>query len=103
MTESNSKSSVVCIPTEEEVFYFDLNGFIVLKGALSDRHIEDCNAIIDKFLNVDPPLRHGEWIGAVHAHTYSGTEGFNLQQIYEAGEPFERLIDNPSWIEKKKA
>ena len=26
----------------------------------------------------------------------------NLQQIYEAGEPFENLIDHPSWIEHVK-
>lgn len=25
-------------------------------------------------------------------------EGLNLQQIYEAGKPFEKLIDHPSWI-----
>ena len=30
------------------------------------------------------------------------TVGLNLQQIYEAGEPFERLIDHPSWIERIK-
>jgi hypothetical protein len=30
------------------------------------------------------------------------TDGLNLQQIYEAGEPFERLIDHPSWFERMK-
>ncbi len=38
----------------------------------------------------------------MHSHTYSGNEGLNLQQIYEGGEPFERLIDHPGWIEKIK-
>ena len=102
MSESNSKETIGRMPTEEEIFYFDLNGFIVLKDALPTKHVKDCNITIDKLLNIDPPLRHGEWIGAVHAHTYSGTEGFNLQQIYEAGKPFERLVDHPSWIEKIK-
>ena len=27
-------------------------------------------------------------------------DGLNLQQIYEAGEPFERLIDHPSWFQR---
>ena len=27
-------------------------------------------------------------------------DGLNLQQIYEAGEPFERLIDHPSYVGK---
>ena len=34
---------------------------------------------------------------------FRGTvDGLNLQQIYEAGEPFERMIDHPSWIDKIK-
>jgi hypothetical protein len=36
----------------------------------------------------------------VQGHDYGGAEGLNLQQIYEAGEPFERLIDHPNTIEK---
>jgi hypothetical protein len=53
-------------------------------------------------LYLDPPLSKGEWYGNVHAHSFGGTDGVNFQQIYEAGEPFERLIDNPLWIEKVK-
>ena len=34
----------------------------------------------------------------MHGHNYGGKEGLNLQQIYEAGKPFENLIDHPSWI-----
>ena len=38
------------------------------------------------------------WSGYVHGHNYGGKEGLNLQQIYEAGMPFAKLIDHPSWI-----
>ena len=39
----------------------------------------------------------------LHGHFFSTkTEGLNLQQIYEAGEPWEFLIDNPAWIDHVK-
>lgn len=38
----------------------------------------------------------------MHCHTYGTKDGLNYQQIYEAGEPFEKLIDHPSWIDKMK-
>jgi len=48
-------------------------------------------------------MQPGEWRGHVHGHFFaSATEGLNLQQIYEAGEPWEFLIDNPAWIDHIK-
>jgi len=88
--------------TDRDRFFFDLNGFLVLKGVLDADHLAAINARLDEYMAMTPPLQSNEWIGAVHAHTYTGTEGLNLQQIYEAGEPFERLIDHPAWIEKVK-
>ena len=81
-------------PTELESYLFDLNGYIVIKNALNKFEINACNKIIDKLKN----LKHREWSGYVHGHNYGGKEGLNLQQIYEAGKPFEKLIDHPSWI-----
>jgi len=81
-------------PTELERYLFDLNGYIVVKNALNKFEIKACNNIIDKLKN----LKHREWRGYVHGHNYGGKEGLNLQQIYEAGKPFEKLIDHPSWI-----
>jgi len=88
--------------TAHDEFLFDLRGYLILKGVIDAEHVAQMNAILDKFVNLDPPLNFGEWYGYVHSHTYSGNEGLNLQQIYEAGEPFERLIDYPGWIEKVK-
>lgn len=81
-------------PTELQKYFFDLNGYIILKKAISPKEVKECNKIIDDLKN----LKNGEWKGYVHGHNYGGKEGLNLQQIYEAGKPFEKLIDHPSWI-----
>ncbi|MBA2480236.1 MAG: phytanoyl-CoA dioxygenase family protein [Planctomycetes bacterium] len=83
-------------PNDRETFFFDLHGFVILRGALSSAEVAACNDVMDDLQH----LKTGEWAGWVQAHTYGGKEGLNLQQIYEAGEPFERLIDHPAWIEK---
>ena len=88
--------------TPREEYLFDLNGFVVLKDVLTRAHVAEMNAILTDLTHLDPPLRPGEWYGCVHAHSYGGAEGTNLQQIYEAGEPFERLIDYPGWFAKVK-
>jgi hypothetical protein len=85
--------------TDMDSYLFDLRGFLLLEGALSKDEVAALNAGIDNML----PLNPGEWYGYVHGHTYGGgDEGLNLQQIYEGGEPFEKLIDHPSWIDKVK-
>ncbi len=84
--------------TDRDKYFFDLNGFLLLKGALSADEVSDLNATVDSIL----PLQPDEWCGYVHGHSYGDEEGLNLQQIYEGGEPFEKLIDHPSWIEKVK-
>lgn len=82
-----------------DIYLFDLRGYLYLDGALTAEEVRDLNAILDKI----PPLKPEEWYGYIQAHTYGdGTSGLNLQQIYEAGEPFEKLIDHPSWIDKVK-
>jgi len=85
--------------TPLETYLFDLRGYLVLKGALSAEEIRALNATLDG-ITVSQP---GVWHGWVHAHSYGGKDGTNLQQIYEAGPAFEALIDHPSWIEKVKA
>lgn len=88
--------------TPEDEYLFDLRGYLVLKGVLDKSHIAQMNVILDEIVHLEPPLAQGEWYGCVHGHTYTNNEGLNLQQIYEGGEPFERLIDHPGWIEKIK-
>ena len=91
MTEQPSGS-----PTELEIYLFDLRGYIHIKNAISKDDLVDINACLDSI----PQMKIGEWYGYVHAHQFSPSDGLNLQQIYEVGEPFEKLIDHPAWIEK---
>lgn len=84
--------------SDHDIYLFDLHGYLLLEQALSDNEINELNAP----LNEVPPLKPGQWWGNVHAHSYSDNDGLNLQQIYEAGGPFERLIDHPSWLERVK-
>tara|TARA_X000001036_G_scaffold269007_1_gene249705 strand:- start:606 stop:1436 length:831 start_codon:yes stop_codon:yes gene_type:complete len=81
-------------PTSLEKYLFDLNGYIVIKNALGKKEIKDCNKIIDNIKKTP----HDTWHGYVHSKGYIGADGMLLQQIYEAGKCFEKLIDHPSWI-----
>lgn len=82
---------------DRDDYFFDLQGFLHLEGALTKAEVKDLNDCLD----VIPPLKPGEWFGYIHGHQYGDkTSGVNYQQIYEAGEPFEKLIDHPSWIDK---
>jgi hypothetical protein len=103
MTETTHPTSQeACAVSAIDEYLFDLRGYLILKGVLEKSHVAAMNAILDEIIGLQPPLRAGEWYGCVHAHTYGGFEGINLQQIYEAGAPFEKLIDHPGWIEKIK-
>jgi hypothetical protein len=81
--------------TEHDIYFFDLRGFIILRGALSKAEVNEINGTLDAM----PKIQPGQWYGGVHGHTYGTKDGNNYQQIYEAGEPFERLIDHPSYFE----
>ncbi len=83
--------------SEMERYLFDLNGYFIIKGALSLEEVKNCNKILDDLQDIEI----NEWRRNVHGQSFTGShEGLNLQQIYEAGEPFERLIDHPAWINK---
>jgi len=83
------------IPTPKDDYLFDLRGYLFLGGALTVEEVVALNDCIDSI----PPLEPGQWSGHVHRQIHEEKLGINLQQIYEAGEPFEKLIDHPSWIE----
>jgi hypothetical protein len=45
----------------------DLNGYLVLKGAVDKQHVSRCNAVLDEM-----PLQSmqpGDWWGRVHGHS----------------------------------
>ncbi|MFL2786074.1 MAG: phytanoyl-CoA dioxygenase family protein [Paracoccaceae bacterium] len=95
MIAKNSNTQVSTEVTEMDRYLFDLNGYLIIRGALSEKEVADCNHSLDEMQNCSP----GEWHGRVQGHNFTGHhEGLNLQQIYEAGPAWERLIDHPSWI-----
>ena len=96
-------TSEVYTPTGLDDYLFDLQGFLVLPRAIGREHLQALNDCIDGI----PPLESNQWYGYVHRQRQDDEDhankfGINLQQIYEAGEPFEQLIDHPRWIELVK-
>jgi hypothetical protein len=81
-------------PTAMEEFEFDLNGFVVLRSALGRAEVDAINAALDAL----PEMRLGDWLG--YAHVTAGPGDISLQQLYELGPAFERLIDHPAYFEK---
>jgi ectoine hydroxylase-related dioxygenase (phytanoyl-CoA dioxygenase family) len=82
------------LPTALDDFLFDLRGYLVLQNAVEPALVDDLNRLIGEL----PALEYGEWYGNAQRRDYTGSTGFELHNCVEAGEPFERLIDHPSWI-----
>jgi hypothetical protein len=81
-------------PTPLDDFLFDLNGYLVLKNAAEPELIAELNQAFDNF----PPMQRGDWWGNAMRRDYTGDTGFELHNCVEVGEPFEKLIDHPGWI-----
>lgn len=83
------------VPTDIQEYLFDLQGFIVVPAALSAAEVAACNASIDA---IPRSLARNEWFGHIQREDHPQHRGISYQQIYEAGAPFEALIDHPSYI-----
>lgn len=86
--------SAVRIPTPLDDFFFDLNGYVILKDAVDPTLLHNLNQAFDNF----PALEQWDWWGNAQRRDYTGATGFELHNCVEAGTPFEALIDHPSWI-----
>lgn len=82
-------------PSPLDDFLFDLRGYLILRQAVEPELVDDLNRATDAL----PPLRFGEWYGNAQRRDYHEATGLELHNCVEAGEPFERLIDHPGWIE----
>ena len=91
---SETTTHGMSIPSALDDYLFDLRGFLILRGAVEPSLVADLNSALDNF----PSLEWGEWHGNVQRFDNHGAAGVELQNIVEGGEPFERLIDHPSWI-----
>jgi len=93
---------------EYEVDYlFELHGFLILKNAVAKEDLKQMNGWADDHWDyvTNPgqrfgPNTNGQWIGNVETHTYSGEDGCNFQNVIEAADVFQRLMDYPAWIER---
>ena len=81
-------------PTPLDDFLFDLRGYLILKHAVEPELVNDLNRTIDTL----PPLEYEQWYGNAQRRDYNPATGLELHNCVEAGEPFERLIDHPGWI-----
>ena len=81
-----------------EEYMFDLNGYLILKGALSREQVAACSASFDEMAAA--PAEGFGWHGNVSVHNSGRQEGLVFQQLYEAGPVWEELIDHPSWFGK---
>ena len=81
-------------PAPLDDFLFDLRGYLILKQAIDPELVDDLNRAID----VLPPLEYGQWYGNAQRRDYHAATGLELHNCVEVGEPFERLIDHPGWI-----
>jgi len=83
-------------PTALDDFLFDLNGFLILRNAVDQGLLDELNTAFDNF----PDIANGEWWGNAQRYAPDSNVGeFRLQNPVEVGEPFEKLIDHPSWVE----
>ncbi|MBC7917926.1 MAG: phytanoyl-CoA dioxygenase family protein [Rhodoferax sp.] len=74
-------------------YLFDLRGYHILENAVDSSLLSDLNAAFDAF----PILEFGQWWGNVQRLDNNGASGVEMQNIVEAGKPFEMLIEHPAW------
>ena len=86
-------------------YLFDLQGYLILKGALAEEDLDQMNRWVDDHWSYVEKAMEGSdladsdrWIGHVELHSYGQDDGVNFQNIIEAGPVFERLIDYPAWM-----
>ena len=81
-------------------YLFDLQGYLVLKNAISAADLREMNQWIDghesyieePWSTDGDPKKKGRWIGHIGTHTYNEENGVNFQSIIEGGPVFEKLI-----------
>lgn len=87
-------------------YMFDLNGYLILEGAIGPSDLLAMNQWIDDHWEyvTQPKDANGDsrWIGRVETQSYGGEDGVNFQNIVDGGDVFEKLIDYPSWIDLVK-
>lgn len=76
--------------SEMEDYLFDLRGYIVIPNAIDKSLIDKINQLVNRYVL----LETNQWKGYVHHRSKN-----EIQNIMEAGDPFEHLIDHASYID----
>lgn len=83
--------------TDMERYLFDLNGYVVIPNALSADELAACNGTLDSVAGFVGSGVHGN---VVLHNDPARQEGLMLQQMYEAGPVWEKMVDHPNWFAK---
>ena len=83
------------IPTLLDEYLFDLQGYLIIRGALGPSEVQAANALIDQ---IPKSLPRAGWHGHVQREDHPEHRGISYQQVYELGEPFEKIVDHPNYI-----
>ena len=84
--------------TPMQEYLFDLNGYLVLEGAISPDDVAAMNATYDAIAAAN--IEGKGWFGRVGVSNSARQEGMVFEQLYEAGPVWEKLIDHPAWFNK---
>ena len=96
----NEHATTVRATTDMEEYLFDLNGYLILKNALTPAQGKACNDTYDQIEDAAKSIQGRGWWGNVAVSNSGRQEGITLQQMYEAGPVWEELLDHPSWYDK---
>ena len=88
--------STTLTPMQE--YLFDLNGYLILRGAISPEDVAEMNATYNAIAAAD--IDGKGWYGRVGVNNSGRQEGMIFEQLYEAGPVWEKLIDHPAWFHK---
>jgi len=77
-------------------YFFDLNGYLIIKNAVPQSLIAEVNDFIDRL----PPLEYGQWLGNAQRRDYNQNTGLEIHNCIELGGPFETIINYPSYIDQ---
>lgn len=79
---------------EMEDYLFDLNGYVILKQALSEGEVDELNRDLDRLFAEQPAPDPDQT-------KRKGYEAFgrSIGNLVECGPTFEALIDHPSWVD----
>lgn len=96
----NQRATATPVLTDMEEYLFDLNGYLILKNALTPGQLAACNATYDEIEAAAQSIQGRGWWGDVSVNNSGQQEGIVLQQLYEAGPVWEELLDHPAWYDK---